>query len=80
MQDAAPWRAVSLKFRICMKAGIYSIARGYIFLVMSGDLNIKLLRISTADIWKLSGVELRNILIQLEFTFIGKNRTTIRTR
>ena len=66
MQDAATWRAVSLKFRICMIAGIYSIALGYIYLVMSGDLNIKLLTISTAYIWKLSGV--------------GKNRTTIRTR
>ena len=49
-----------------MIAGIYSIALGYIYLVMSGDLNIKLLTISTADIWKLSGV--------------GNNRTTIRTR
>jgi hypothetical protein len=33
--------------------------------MISGDLNIKLLTIATANIWKLSGVELRNILIQL---------------
>jgi hypothetical protein len=48
-----------------MIAGIYSIALGYIYLVIPGDLNIKLLTISTANIWKLSRVELRNILIQL---------------
>ena len=65
MSDAATWRAVSLQFRMCMIAGIYSITLGYIYLVMSGDLNIKLLTIPTANIWKLSRVELRNILIQL---------------
>jgi hypothetical protein len=65
MEDASTWRAVSLKFRMCMIAGIYSIALGYIYLVIPGDLNIKLLTISTANIWKLSRVELRNILIQL---------------
>jgi hypothetical protein len=48
-----------------MIAGIYSIALGYIYLGMSGDLDIKLLTIPTANIWKLSIVELRNIVIQL---------------
>ena len=80
MQDVATWRAVSLKFRVCMLAGIYSIALGYIYLMMSADLNIRLLTISTANIWTLSGVELGNILIQLEFTFIGKNRYNISER
>ena len=80
MQDVATWRAVSLTFRVCMLAGIYSIALGYIYLMMSADLNIRLLTISTANIWTLSGVELRNILIQLEFTFIGKNRSNISER
>ena len=65
MEDASTWRAVSLKLRMCIIAGIYSIALGYIYLVNPGDLNIKLLTISTANIWKLSRVELRNILIQL---------------
>ena len=63
-----------------MLAGIYSIALGYIYLMMSAALNIRLLTISTANIWTLSGVELRNILIQLEFTFIGKNRSNISER
>jgi hypothetical protein len=63
-----------------MITGIYSITLGYIYLMMSGDLNIKQLTISTANIWKLSGVELRNILIQLKFTFIGKNRSNIPER
>jgi hypothetical protein len=53
-----------------MIAGIHSITLGNIYLMMSGDLNIKLLTISTANIGKLSGVELRNNLIQLECTFI----------
>jgi hypothetical protein len=65
---------------MCMIAGIHSITLGYIYLMMSGDLNIKLLTISTANIWKLSGVERRNILIQLEFTFIGNNRSNIPER
>jgi hypothetical protein len=63
-----------------MIAGIYSIALGYIYLVVSADLNIKLLTISTAINWTLSGVELRNIFIQLEFTFIGQNRSNIPER
>ena len=63
-----------------MLAGIYSIALGYIYLMMSADLNIRLLTISTANIWTLSGVELRNILIQLEFTFIGNIRSNISER
>ena len=62
---------------MCMITGIYSITLGYIYLMVSGDLNIKLLTVSTVNIWKLSGVEQRNILIQLEFTFIGKNRSNI---
>jgi hypothetical protein len=80
MQDVATWRAVSLTFRVCMLSGINSIVLGYIYLMMSADLNIRLLTISTANIWTLSGVELRNILIQLEFTFIGKNRYNISER
>ena len=80
MQDVATWRAVSLTFRVCMLAGINSIVLGYIYLMMSADLNIRLLTISTANIWTLSRVELRNILIQLEFTFIGKNRSNISER
>jgi hypothetical protein len=48
-----------------MIAGIYSIALGYIYLVKSGNFNIELLIISTANIWELSGLELRDILIQI---------------
>ena len=58
-------RAVSPGFRICMIAGIYSIALGYIYLVNSGNFNIELLINSTANIWELSGLELRDSLIQL---------------
>jgi hypothetical protein len=50
---------------ICMITGIYYIALGYMYLVKSGNLNIELLIISTANIWKLSGLELRDILIHL---------------
>jgi hypothetical protein len=48
-----------------MIAGIYSIPLGYIYLVKSVNFNIELLIISTANIWELSGLELRDILIQL---------------
>ena len=44
----------------------------YIHLVISRDLNIELLPISTDNIWKLCGLELKDILIQQEFNFIGK--------
>jgi hypothetical protein len=42
----------------------------YIHLVMSRDLNIELLPISTDNIWKLYGLELKDILIQQEFNCI----------
>jgi hypothetical protein len=48
--------------------------------VKSRDLNIELLTISTDDIWKLCGLELKDILIQLEFITIGKDRTNIPER
>ena len=46
-----------------------------LFLVKSPDLNIELLTISSANIWKLSGLELTDILIQRELIFIEKDRT-----
>ena len=48
--------------------------------IKSGDLNIELLTISSANIWKLSGLELRDILIQQELIFIEKDRTNIPER
>ena len=48
-----------------MIAGFYSITLGYIYLVKSGNFNIELLIISTGNIWELSVLELRDILIQL---------------
>ena len=42
----------------------------YIHLVMSRDLNIELLPISTDNIWKLCGLEQKDILIQQEFNCI----------
>jgi hypothetical protein len=47
------------------------------FLVKLHDLNIELLTISSANIWKLSGLELKHILIQQEYIFIEKDRTNI---
>ena len=55
------------KFRIYIIAGIYNIVFEYIYLVKSCDLNIELLTISMDDIWKLCGLELKDILIQQEF-------------
>jgi hypothetical protein len=51
-----------------------------LFLIKSGDLNIKLLTIPLAYICKLSGLELTNILIQQELIFIEKDRTNIPKR
>jgi hypothetical protein len=51
-----------------------------LFLVKSRDLNIELLTISSANIWKLSGLELTDILIQQELIFIEKDRTNILER
>jgi hypothetical protein len=51
-------------------AEIHNIVFGYIHLVMSRDLNIELLPISTDNIWKLCGLELKDILIQQEFNCI----------
>ena len=51
-------------------AGIHNIVFGNIHLMMSRDLNIELLPISTDNIWKLCGLELKNILIQQEFNCI----------
>ena len=48
-----------------------------LFLVKWRDLNIELLTISPANIWKLSGLELKDILIQQELIFIEKDRTNI---
>ena len=69
---AAQWRAVSLKARIYITAGIYSIVFGYIYLVKTCDLIIQLLTISTDNIWKVCRLELTDILIQQEFNFIAK--------
>ena len=41
-----------------------------IFLVKLRDLTIELLTMSSANIWKLSGLELKHILIQQELIFI----------
>ena len=43
-----------------------------LFLVKSRDLNIELLTIASANIWKLSGLELKYILIQQVLIFIEK--------
>ena len=56
------------KFRIYIIAGIYNIVFEYIYLVKSYD--IELITISMDDIWKLCGLELKDILIQQEFIFI----------
>ena len=51
-----------------------------LFLVKSRDLTIELLTISSANIWKLSGLELKDILIQQVLIFIEKDRTNIPER
>ena len=52
-----------------------------LFLVKSRDLNIELLTIiASANIWKLSGLELKDILIQQELIFIENDRTNILER
>jgi hypothetical protein len=51
-----------------------------LLLVKSRDLNIELLTISSANIWKLSELELKDILIQQELIFIEKDRTNILER
>jgi hypothetical protein len=51
-----------------------------LFLEKSRDLNIELLTIATANIWKLSGLELKDILIQQELIFIEKDQTNIPER
>jgi hypothetical protein len=45
-------------------------------------LNIELLTISTDSIWKLCGIELKDVLIKQKFYFIGKesNFYTIKKR
>jgi hypothetical protein len=43
-----------------------------LFLVKSRDLNIELLTIASANIWKLSGLELKYILIQQVLILIEK--------
>jgi hypothetical protein len=45
--------------------------------VKSGNFNVELLIISTANIWELIGLELRDILIQLLFIFIYKHYVVI---
>jgi hypothetical protein len=52
-----------------------------LFLVKSRDLNIELLTIiASANFWKLSGLELKDILIQQELIFIENDRTNILER
>jgi hypothetical protein len=51
-----------------------------LFLVKSRDMNIELLTITSANIWKLSGLELKDILIQQELIFIENDRTNILER
>ena len=51
-----------------------------LFLVKSRDLNIELLTIAPANIWKLSGLELKDILIQQELIFIENDQTNILER
>ena len=48
-----------------------------LFLVMLGNLTIELLTIASANIWKLSGLELKDILFQQELIFIEKDRINI---
>jgi hypothetical protein len=43
-------------------------------------LNIELLTIASANIWKLSGLELKEILFQQELIFIEKDLTNIPER
>jgi hypothetical protein len=43
-------------------------------------MNIELLTITSANIWKLSGLELKDILIQQELIFIENDRTNILER
>jgi hypothetical protein len=50
------------------------------FIVKLHDLNIKLLTISSTNIWKHSGLELKDILIQKEYIFIEKDLTNITER
>ena len=66
-------RASSLKFKIYIIAEISNICTS----MQSLDLNIALLTISTDNIQKLYGLELKDISIQQEFNFIGKDRTII---
>ena len=51
-----------------------------LFLVKSRDMNIELLTITSANIWKLSGLELKDILIEQELIFIENDRTNILER
>ena len=51
-----------------------------LFLVKSRDLSIELLTISSANIWKLSGLELKDILIQQELILLEKDPTNIPER
>ena len=50
------------------------------YLVKSRYLTIELLTMSSANIWKLSGLELKDILIQQELIFMEKDRTNIPER
>jgi hypothetical protein len=49
-------RPASLKFKIYITAGIYSIVFGLIYFSETSDLNIELLTITMDNIWKLCGL------------------------
>ena len=64
--------AASLSLRIYIIVEIYSIVFGYIWFLKSRDLNIELLTISTDNIWKLCGLELKGIQsLRLIFFYIA---------
>jgi hypothetical protein len=71
MRKALHGLIISLKGEV--RAGIYSIVFGYIYFI-----DVKWLEhwtISTDTIWKVFRLELKDILIQQQFVFIGKDWT-----
>jgi hypothetical protein len=61
------WHRYSITVNHVM-VGIFNL-----FLVKSRDLNIELLTMSSANVWKLSGLELKDILIQQKIIYIMNN-------
>jgi hypothetical protein len=73
---------LAIVFSVLRRYTDYDCSFGFfkLFLIKSWDLNIKLLTIALANICKLSGLGLKNILIQQELIFIEKDRTNIPKR